>query len=238
MKQITGTDEMRFLGGGGGDAARLADLARRLGLIAEGDDPGLPAWESCLLDLRRALSGPRVSAELTCPDCGEGVALIFGIDDLPRIASPAVETAAGAALRPLRLSDLVAVEASGGDRLAQLLARAAGRDSGWAAGVLAGPDRDGAVTALERAVSGLDLEIGTRCTECGSAIVSPFDVQAFVGAELEDAARRLLDDVHRIASTYHWSEQDILALPRSRRMAYLGRIDRDALQLEITDVRR
>lgn len=238
MKQITGTDEMRFLGGGGGDAARLADLARHLDLIAEGDDPDLPAWESCLLDLRRVMSGPRVSAELTCPDCGEGVALIFGIDDLPRITTPAAETVAGAALRALRLSDLVAVEASGRDRLTDLLSRATGRDNGWAAGVLAGPDRVDAVAALERAVSGLDLELGTRCTDCGSAIVSPFDVQAFVGAELADGARHLLDEVHRIASTYHWSEQDILALPRSRRMAYLDRIDRDALHLEITDVRR
>jgi hypothetical protein len=238
MDQITGTDEMRFLDGRGGDAARLADLARHLDLLAEGDDPGLPGWESCLLDLRRVLNGPRISAELSCPDCGEGVALIFGIDDLPRDADPVTDSIAGVALRALRLSDLLAVEAEGRDRLTALLSRAGDRTADWAAAVLAGPDRDNAVTVLERAVSGLDLHLSTNCTDCGAAIVSAFDVQAFVSAELTEAARRLLDDVHRIASVYHWSESDILALPRNRRLAYLSRIDSDSLRMEIVDVRR
>jgi hypothetical protein len=37
----------------------------------------------------------------------------------------------------------------------------------------------------------------------------------------------LLDQIHRLAANYHWSEQEILALPKQRRTAYLRRLDRE-----------
>lgn len=37
--------------------------------------------------------------------------------------------------------------------------------------------------------------------------------------------RRFLDDVHRLASRYHWGEGEILSLPLPRRQAYLVRIE-------------
>lgn len=236
MDQITGTEEMRFLAQSGGDASRLAELARRMGVLGPADDPDLAAWESCLLDLRRALSGPRISAELTCPDCGEGVALIFGIDDLPRQAPKVCETVAGVALRPLHLADLVAIENEPGNRLQKLLMRLSGQTAKWAQSVLSGPEGAEASLALERCALGLDLQLGTHCTQCSAEIVSPFDVQGFVMAERTGTARRLLDEVHQIARVYHWSEADILSLPRDRRLAYLARIEHDALQIEVSDV--
>ena len=33
---------------------------------------------------------------------------------------------------------------------------------------------------------------------------------------------RLYTEVHHLALHYHWSERDILALPRGRRQRYLG----------------
>jgi len=36
---------------------------------------------------------------------------------------------------------------------------------------------------------------------------------------------RLLQDVHRLASRYHWSEAELFSLPLPRRQAYLGLID-------------
>ncbi len=44
---------------------------------------------------------------------------------------------------------------------------------------------------------------------------------------LNTSFQRLLDDVHRIASVYNWSEAEILSLPRQRRMRYLELIDRN-----------
>ena len=47
-----------------------------------------------------------------------------------------------------------------------------------------------------------------------------------VDRELRVAARRILREVDSIARVYHWSEGEILALPRERRQYYLSRIDR------------
>ncbi len=237
MTQITGLQEMRFLAHGGGDAARLADLARAVGVLEADADPDVAGWEASLLDLRRALTGPRITAELTCPACGKGIALIFGVDDLPRQTEAKAASVDGVPLRPLRLSDLEAIEALPGDRMAETLARATGKSTAWAREVLDGPGQAEAVQALEQALSGLNLELGTQCTACGFEFVSPFDVQCFVMAERTGSAQRLLDEVHLMARTYHWSEADILALPRDRRLAYLARIERDDLRIEVGDAR-
>ena len=57
--------------------------------------------------------------------------------------------------------------------------------------------------------------------------MAPFDVPAFVMSELREHGRTLLDDVHALASVYHWTEPDIFALPLRRRLAYLARLDAD-----------
>lgn len=228
---------MVLLDGAAGEAARLSEFAIRVGVLAPDEDPDLAAWEERLLALRRRLRGPGISAVLKCPNCDATVALDFRDDDLPRDTTSAVKTVDGIELRPLRLSDLRHVEV-GGDaqaRLELLLARATGRDHAWARDVLLGPSRMSAVTALEDLASGLDLQISTQCTECGAAIVAPFDVSQFVSAELQSSAQQLLEGVHRIASTYHWSETEILKLPRERRQAYLSRIERDAVRSEFVD---
>lgn len=235
MEQFTGNQELSFLVQAGGDAARLATLARATGVLADDADPDLANWEACLLDLRCVLSGPRISLEMNCPDCGEGVALNFVVDDLPRKASPVVEEIAGVRLRTMHLSDLQAIEATQEDRLQQVLMRATGKDAVWAESQLTNAPAE-TVAALERCIAGLDLQLGTQCTECKAGISAPFDVQAFLIAERNGTGRILLDEVHMIAQSYHWSESEILSLPRDRRLAYLARIERDALKIELSDV--
>jgi hypothetical protein len=39
--------------------------------------------------------------------------------------------------------------------------------------------------------------------------------------------RKVLRDVHRIATRYHWTEEAILRLSTTRRLAYLALIDAD-----------
>ena len=46
----------------------------------------------------------------------------------------------------------------------------------------------------------------------------------FLDTELRSRAATLLDEIHLIAMSYHWSETEILALPVSRRQDYLRRI--------------
>ena len=83
--------------------------------------------------------------------------------------------------------------------------------------------------AIEQALVTADplrtLEIETACPECGSDLTLPFDLEAACLARLAGLRPLLLDEVHMLASAYHWSESEIMAVPAARRAAYLARIE-------------
>lgn len=54
-----------------------------------------------------------------------------------------------------------------------------------------------------------------------------FDPAAYVWAEVENSAARLLRDVHLLAAAYGWTEAAILGMSATRRAAYLQLAARD-----------
>ena len=70
----------------------------------------------------------------------------------------------------------------------------------------------------------LDIRLALACPDCGAGFAPRFDIVACLWADISAAAGRLLDDIHRLALAYHWSEAAILALTPARRGAYLARI--------------
>jgi hypothetical protein len=85
--------------------------------------------------------------------------------------------------------------------------------------------------ALESALEERDpltaIELSAACPYCGEANRVEFDLEGFLLRDLERRQAALFDTVHRLAAVYHWSEDDIVALPRQRRDYYLARIDRE-----------
>lgn len=76
--------------------------------------------------------------------------------------------------------------------------------------------------ALDAIAPQVAATLSTVCTECGAAQTLELDVyQTFVFE-----TQPLYREVHRLASHYHWSEAQILRLPRERRRLYLDLIDR------------
>ncbi len=59
------------------------------------------------------------------------------------------------------------------------------------------------------------------CPGCGAGFVADLDVAAFIWAEFDLAAKRVLGDVDALARAYGWTEPDVLALGDTRRAAYL-----------------
>ena len=59
------------------------------------------------------------------------------------------------------------------------------------------------------------------CPSCGTSFDEGLDLPAFLWAELEACARRMLLSVHTLASAYGWSENEILSLSPARRDFYL-----------------
>ncbi|HEY0894462.1 MAG TPA: hypothetical protein VGE32_15485 [Cellvibrio sp.] len=78
-------------------------------------------------------------------------------------------------------------------------------------------------TALEQAAPELAQQLQLACPECGEQHRVQLDWYRGIYKPVDE----LLDQVHRLAANYHWSEQEILALPKQRRAAYLLRLDRD-----------
>jgi hypothetical protein len=59
------------------------------------------------------------------------------------------------------------------------------------------------------------------CSECGESFDESLDLPTFLRAEIEGRAKRLLREVHTLASAYGWGEAEILSLNPARRQVYL-----------------
>jgi hypothetical protein len=89
---------------------------------------------------------------------------------------------------------------------------------------------DGDVVAAERALAEadplVDFRAETACPECGTALTMEVDLETVSLGRLRRAQRTLLEEVHALASAYHWSEAQIASLPAWRRAEYLALIER------------
>jgi hypothetical protein len=74
---------------------------------------------------------------------------------------------------------------------------------------------------LAEADAGAEMQLALACPNCRHAWQTPFDIVSYLWAEIEAWARRLLDEVHVLASAYSWPEREILGLTPWRRRAYL-----------------
>lgn len=66
-----------------------------------------------------------------------------------------------------------------------------------------------------------DVHLSIRCPGCDHHWPVPFDIVTYFWSEIHLAARRLLRDIHVLASAYGWRESDILTLSEARRRIYL-----------------
>lgn len=74
---------------------------------------------------------------------------------------------------------------------------------------------------MEIRAPALDLTMEARCPECEREFLAPFELQDFFFGELRINTDLLYREVHYLAFHYHWSEQEIMAMPRDRRRRYL-----------------
>ncbi len=79
-------------------------------------------------------------------------------------------------------------------------------------------------TALDEASPAVCNQLVAHCPECGQEQYPELDHYALTGVE----RRFFYDEIHTLASHYHWSEEEILNLPRDRRRLYLDLINRSA----------
>ena len=83
------------------------------------------------------------------------------------------------------------------------------------------------LSLIEAAVEEVAAEVTTAvqiaCPECNQ--VDSVEVDPYYG--LTSCQDDLIEEIHTLASTYHWSESEILGLPKGRRRRYLKLIDQE-----------
>lgn len=84
------------------------------------------------------------------------------------------------------------------------------------------------VDSLAAALSDADpltaLNIDISCPFCDQALRVDVDLERLLLDGLHQQQRRLIEQIHRLANHYHWSEFEIASLPGWRRDRYLSRI--------------
>ena len=74
----------------------------------------------------------------------------------------------------------------------------------------------------------MDLAVPLTCVECDRPFRFVFDPVRSLLAELRASRAELIQQVHRLALSYHWSHSEILGLPRTLRHEYLELIQAEA----------
>jgi hypothetical protein len=73
------------------------------------------------------------------------------------------------------------------------------------------------------------MELQVSCPWCGKDSALEPDVESLALSRLAAEQRRVLEEIHQLASTYHWTEAEVLALPRLRRAFYIARTGGEAM---------
>ncbi len=254
LRPLSGDQEL-ILGGAGDrlDSSSVSELlatcVERIGGYGEIDAEHTAALtrgdrHHLLLALRRSLFGDRIPLVIKCPSasCGALADLDVRVSDVaPDREQPAPEVIAVATergqarLREPTGADDAHVAQSPGDRAARaallwsrIVVDLDGRALSAAEwGELPQSVRHAIALALDEHSSAPDLTFLSRCPTCEAWLELQLNPVSVLARELRVGAERLLAEVHSLAFHYHWSEQEILALPRARRWRYLELVRRE-----------
>jgi hypothetical protein len=172
-----------------------------------------------LFRLRSMMFGPDMPAIAACPRCEERIEFAFQCQAVlpePESVGSSARMTIGAGGRSMEIRLPSAADLLASSSAEELLERCAGSvvddASLWLRAASAG-----VAEADPLAETMLDL----TCPSCKHRWQALLDIASYLSEEIAHQARRLLSEVHRLASAYGWGESEILALGPARRRAYL-----------------
>lgn len=192
--------------------------------------------EALLWHLRRVSIGDRLDATVDCRACGQKASVDISVADLLREPyrdwTPSfVESIAGHRVE-FRLpvgedqERLAASPTPGIEPAIEELVTACVK---VVDGESASPEARRAISEeLSQRLEALDPQaetlLETTCPACGTTVTALLDAVGFLSGEISRRSRHLFAEVHTLASVYHWSEREILAMTADRRRIYLDLI--------------
>jgi hypothetical protein len=188
---------------------------------------------SHLFDVREMLLGPEMNCYAECPQCKQGleftiaVSAIRGGDSVePNEQELSLE---GYELRFRLLNSLdlkAALGASDKKAMCRMLAARCVLEARREGKEIARdqlPDMiiTGLAARLSECDSNAEVLLDLECPSCKNRWQIALDMASFLWNELSVQVRRLLGEVHTIASAYGWQEAEILGMSARRRHIYL-----------------
>ena len=190
--------------------------------------------DAALLRLREWAFGHEITSNAACENCGQVLEMTL---DTSRLRHPSCDAPApaefplaaqGCELR-MRLpntADLLACSGMDPDEIprklfTRCLVSAGSQGKQLGAEQLPEEVVQAAIEEMERTDPQANVEIDISCAACGHQWRELFDIVSFFWIEIDAWARRMLREIHILASAYGWSETEILNLSPLRRHWYL-----------------
>ncbi len=176
-----------------------------------------------------SMYGTKVASTVTCMACSEKFDLDFSLDELLMHYQPAAASDNGRyQLEPgisFRLpngeDEIYINEFAGPEAERQLLERCLLEGN-------AETDNEKVQLKMAELAPVLSMHMQAICPECSNSQQVMFDMQSFFLTKLKQERPGLIREIHNIASQYHWSQQEILNLPRNLRKQYAALIQPDS----------
>ncbi len=192
--------------------------------------------DAILLSLREQLFGSQLSSLTDCPACGEQLELNFNVADIRATSSslPAplsvcesgyeLELRLPNSLDLLQLANCSTIGEMRSQLFAQCVMSVTHEGELESTAVLSGMPAeivDHAIARMGEADPQADVEVDLNCPDCRHVWQTGFDIVTYLWSELHTWAGQMLREVHLMASSYGWSESDILNMSAPRRRGYL-----------------
>jgi hypothetical protein len=191
----------------------------------------------CLLTLLAAGTGTTdIPITFRCPNtkCGQQSEVEISLTEIAGLQAHAYQNER--LVVSFETESLVLRRPTGGDQLKWLSGRYADQDA--ASRAMLGtllldceevPLADEWLPVVERALEEEDplvnFSLLVDCSNCDEETLLELDLEEVSLRELRRAQLRLLAAVHRLAASYHWSEEQIFSIPYWRRAYYLRLIE-------------
>ena len=194
--------------------------------------------DALLLTLRERLFGSLVQTVVMCPQCHDNLDLAFSLDQIrvPRESQSGeereqfvcdIEEYQVTFRLPTSEDLLMVIDEHEPDLAKQLLLNRCllqALDRGTTTTELSPSVIDRVIEQMAQADPQGDVQLAVTCGLCGHQWHAIFDIVSFVWCEIGAWAKRLLGEVHLLASAYGWAEDDILRMSAWRRQCYLDMV--------------
>lgn len=190
-------------------------------------DWSLGRRNKALAELRCSCFGPNLQAWVSCPRCEERLEFEFDVPALIRSdpngdhSSNEQVVINGHCFRLPTSRDLARVSAASDPRAAAVDLLEGCHVDKEASNVWSDVDLYEIGERLATADPMAEIRFKLSCPTCGNEWDEPLNLACVLWSEIEARAKRVLLDIHALASAYGWTEKEVLSLSSNRRMLYL-----------------